>query len=113
MVQVTEKKISHRKILYLLLILIIFFFHPVKKSNGQGTFMIDDSDITEFSAKIGQNDDQYYYLSGYGFTAFQIVYLEVSDPSGAFTISTDNGSTYATTGEVQADEFGDIDAQIG
>lgn len=99
-----------RKIFLLLLILVAFSFCTTK-SIAQGELSIISS-MTEFSAKIGQSDNQWYQLSGYGFDPFQPISLDVSDPSGTFTISADNGLTYATTAETQADEFGDVDAPI-
>lgn len=74
---------------------------PTDKMGGTPVISIESS-MVPFQAELGQEEVQYYYVTGSGLSVGDIILLELSDPSGAFTISS-LSSGYGTTVEIVAD----------
>lgn len=69
------------------------------------TIVIDSGGIVEFNAQVGEDDIQYYYVTLTNFPVGQSAFIKVDDPSGSFTISTDN-ATFSTTIEIKPNNDG-------
>lgn len=89
-------------------LLITLFFISITVAQA-GTLTVEA--VGPFQADVGSEDVQYYRITGSGFAPDQIIFIEVIEATGPFSIASD-WTNFSSSDQIQAGSDGAVDVQV-